>query len=99
MVVLEAMARGVPVVGTHVGGVSDLIQDNATGRLIPAQQPEAFRAAVESLLRQPEVRERLRNKARQEAEQRFRPSVVARQHLEAYASIIERRGGNPSTTS
>lgn len=42
----EAMAAGVPVVATDVGGVSDLVQDGSTGRLVPRQDPVAMSAAI-----------------------------------------------------
>lgn len=58
-VILEAMSRGIPVVATSVGAVSDLIDDERTGLLVPPRSPEAIAAAVERLLGDAELRTRI----------------------------------------
>jgi glycosyltransferase involved in cell wall biosynthesis len=47
---IEAMSSGVPVVGTQVGGVSDVLRGGARGRLVPARDPQALADAVDAAL-------------------------------------------------
>jgi len=53
MVILEAMAAGVPVVATDVGGVGEAIRHQVDGLLIPPQGPEAMADAIRTLLNEP----------------------------------------------
>jgi glycosyltransferase involved in cell wall biosynthesis len=63
MVVTEALARGVPVIATDVGGVSEALGDG--GLLVPAGDPAALGAALRSWLEDAELREQLRRAARE----------------------------------
>jgi len=80
---LEAMASGVPVVATQVGGVAELV-DEASGRLFPVGDVEAMGAAALEMLDRPE----LRANARARAEQFAQPAQVDRYEA-FYRRIIE----------
>jgi len=58
-VVLEAMARGVPVVATAVGGLPDLVRHEETGLLVPPRSPEALAGAIQRILRDGVLRRKL----------------------------------------
>lgn len=51
--VLEASAAGLPIVATSVGGIPEIIEDGATGLLIPPENPQALCAAILQLLKNP----------------------------------------------
>lgn len=55
MVVLEAMASGLPVVVSDATGASDLVEDGVTGFVVPARDPEAMAARFDALLSDPEL--------------------------------------------
>ncbi|MCP9486647.1 MAG: glycosyltransferase [Gaiellaceae bacterium MAG52_C11] len=59
LVLLEAMALGVPVVAVAATGVSDLVQDGVTGFLVPERSPEAIAAALERVLADEALRTQL----------------------------------------
>lgn len=59
MALLEAMARGLPVVTTPVGGIPELVTHDVDGLLVPPGDPVALASALASLSRSPELRERL----------------------------------------
>lgn len=90
MVVLEAMAAGVPVLASGVGGVPDLIVPEKTGLLCDPEHPETFRQGVERLLTNSGWAAELAAAARAEARRRFHPQVVARRHLEIYREVLGR---------
>jgi glycosyltransferase involved in cell wall biosynthesis len=50
-VALEALACGTPVVGTNVGGLGDLLADSVAGERVDMRDPEAFSAAIQTVLR------------------------------------------------
>jgi glycosyltransferase involved in cell wall biosynthesis len=70
-VVLEAMARGLPVVSTTHGAVVEAVDDGRTGLLAPPEDPEALALALERLLTQPELAARLGSAAAQSVRDRF----------------------------
>lgn len=57
--VLEALASGIPVVSTNVGGVPYIVSDNETALLVPARSAEAMATAVIRLINEPDLCDRL----------------------------------------
>jgi glycosyltransferase involved in cell wall biosynthesis len=62
-VVLEALSLGVPIVGSAVGGVPDLVRDGKDGLLVPPGQPDALAHAIRRLIEDPELLSILRQNA------------------------------------
>ncbi len=70
-VFLEAQAAGVPVVGTKVGGVPDVVTEGQTGFLVPPGDVNAFAEALKCLLTDPNLRQRMGAAGRQFVDERF----------------------------
>jgi glycosyltransferase involved in cell wall biosynthesis len=79
-VLVEAMASGLAVVSTRISGIPELITDGVNGLLVDANDPEALAAAVERILRDPELARRLGHGARATVERFFDVRVNTR-HL------------------
>jgi glycosyltransferase involved in cell wall biosynthesis len=85
MVAREAMAYGRAVVATDVGGLRDAIEDGVDGVLVPPRNVAALRAAVQQLLRDPELRARLGAAARAKAQREWSAEAAGESLRAAYA--------------
>jgi glycosyltransferase involved in cell wall biosynthesis len=83
----EAMAHGRPVVATAVGGLVDAVEDGVTGLLVPPGDAPALRAAIERLLDDRELRERLGAAARERAAATLAPGAEAQALVRAYEVV------------
>lgn len=88
MVVLEAMAAGVPVLASNVGGVPELILPERTGLFCDPTRPATFGEGVTRLLSDAGLRQRLATDAKAEAVKRFHPLAVAKRHVEIYREMV-----------
>jgi len=87
LVALEAMACGVPVVATRVGGLKDTVRDGRTGYLVPWRCPEPFAERLDLLLTNGPLRRSLGREARVVAET-YRWSHVAEQVESLYHDLV-----------
>ena len=87
LVAVEAMASGVPVVASRVGGLASTVADGRTGYLIPWRCPEPFAEKIELLLRNEELRRAL-GRAATERMQPYSWGEVARGIAAALAALI-----------
>jgi glycogen synthase len=85
-VLLEAMAAGLPVVASAVGGIPDAL--GAAGRLVPPRDPAALAAAVDEILDDPALAAELGDAARRRAAG-FSWDVLAGRVLEVYREVVE----------
>jgi glycosyltransferase involved in cell wall biosynthesis len=90
MSVLEAMAAGLPVVASAVGGVPELVLDGETGALVPPGDSAALAGALARLTADPELRERLGQAGRRRVELEFSLERFEREHLELYRKRARR---------
>ena len=86
-VVYEGMSRGKAIIGTTPGGHTDMIVDGETGYLVPAGDVAALVEAMQRLIEQPSLRDRLGRAGRLRA-RLFTADVVIPQFEQAYKQIV-----------
>ncbi len=90
IVPVEAMACGVPVIGTAVGGLLDTVVPGVTGVLVPPRRPDRLAIAVREVLADPVGRRRMGEAGAQRANG-YRWPRVAEAILDVYRDVIGRR--------
>lgn len=86
---LEAMASGVPVVATPVGGIPEMIEPDISGVLTPAGDPAALADAVLRVLRDPGLAQRLGRAGRSRVAERFTWKLAAQATIAAYRTAVD----------
>jgi glycosyltransferase involved in cell wall biosynthesis len=90
--ILEAMANGIPVVATNVGGNPELIDDRRTGMLVPPRDAGAIQRALVELLESPSYSLDLGESARDKVIRQFSLAAVLGQTEDLYTPLLDRRG-------
>lgn len=95
MVLPEAMASGLPVVSTAVGGVAEVVEDGRTGYLVPVGDVALLRQRLSELSREPERAAAFGRRGRQRALERYGASGMVRSYMDLYAQVIAGRARRP----
>ena len=90
LVVVEAMASGLPVVSTRVGAIPDVVRDGVDGFLVAARDAEALEARLRELAEDPALRERMGQAGRDRAS-RFERGAVVRELATLYRELLVHR--------
>ena len=91
LALLEAMAHGIPVVASAVGGVPAVVTHGHSALLVPAADAAALADAMSSLAASAELRGRLATEARLVVEQQYNVTQWIRHIVDVYRSSLERR--------
>jgi sugar transferase (PEP-CTERM/EpsH1 system associated) len=91
LTVLEAMASGLPVVATAVGGVADVVRDGETGTLVAASDPAALAAAIEHYARDADLRRRHGEAGRLRVAAHFSLSAMVSAYSALYDQLLHGR--------
>lgn len=89
---LEAMAAGLPVAATDVGGNSEVVEEERTGFLSPRQDVQRLAENLWRLLKDPDLRRKLGAAGRQRVLERFTQARMHQEYAQLYARMLGGRG-------
>ena len=90
--ILEAMASGLPVIATRVGGNPELVVENETGVLVSAANPDAMAQAMVNYVTQPMVMRQHGQAGRARIEREYSMDAMVRQYAAVYDAALNQRG-------
>ncbi|MBI3287600.1 MAG: glycosyltransferase, partial [Chloroflexi bacterium] len=90
--IIEAMAAGVPVVATSVGGVPDLVREGETGFLVKAEDIGGMAAAILELVRNPERAERMGQEGQRLAQENYSVHRLLERTRSLYLELLRAKG-------
>ena len=97
--ILEAMATGLPVIATRVGGNPELVEVENTGALVPHSDPVSMARAIDSYFREPEKAIQHGTLGRRTVERRFSMEGMVEGYLKTYDAVMQRRSPESISTS
>lgn len=94
LAMLEAMAAGLPMVATDVGGARDVLGDSVRGMLVPAADAGALARAIRDLLLDAESRSAMADSGSRHVRENYSVSALSRQLAELYDAALQNPDGN-----
>jgi glycosyltransferase involved in cell wall biosynthesis len=88
--ILQAMAYGVPVVATKVGGIPEVVQDGVNGRLVKPRDPEGLAHSFLALIHDRETRERVSRAGMSTFEEHFDARHMIQRVQDVYEECLTR---------
>ena len=88
LAIVEAMAAGMPIIATTSEGAVEIVDDGATGKLVPVDNPEALAEAINNLLDNPLERSRLGHNAQRVARDRYSLARMASDTERVYREVL-----------
>jgi glycosyltransferase involved in cell wall biosynthesis len=88
--ILEAMASGLPVVATAVGGNADLVEHGRTGHIVASDDVVALTSAIVSLACNPQAANLMGQQGRYRVEQNFSMGAMVKAYQSTYDRLLKR---------
>ena len=89
--ILEAMATGIPVIASNVGGNPELVIDGRTGFLFSPNDVESLVQKIKTYILHPELKQKHGYNARKRVEEKFSLDQMVRRYEELYLELVERK--------
>lgn len=86
--ILEAMSSSLPVVATNVGGNTEIVQNNITGKIVPAENPQQMAEVLQEYINNPSMREEHGCTGRQQVEEKFSLDVMVHNYDKVYQALF-----------
>ncbi|PYP57483.1 MAG: hypothetical protein DMD40_08010 [Gemmatimonadetes bacterium] len=90
VVLLEALSYRVPVIGSAIGGITDIIGDGETGLLVPPEDPTAIAKAIERIATDPAFAKRLAEAGSRRVREQFGWEAIIAAWQECYAAALRK---------
>jgi glycosyltransferase involved in cell wall biosynthesis len=94
LVLIEAMASGVPVIATSVGGIPDLVRDGETGLLVEPGCPQQLAGALKQIAGDQDLHRRLVQGGLELAREQFDVKRMVREVIHLYEELLDEWGGD-----
>ena len=92
VVLLEAMASGVPVIGSNTGGIPDIIEDGVNGLLVQPGDPKALADAIIRIFEDRDLADRFREAGIKTVSERFSWDRIGDQFTMVYQEVLHESG-------
>jgi len=89
--IIEAMAMGLPVIASNIGGCREEVVDNETGILVPPHDIESLASAIMKLYKNSKLRERMGSNGRKRAEQMFDERKVIEKEIGVFEMLLRQK--------
>ena len=93
LVIPEAMESEMPVIGTSVGGIPDMIKNEINGILVPQKDPKAIAKAIDKILNTPEFTKKIIQNSKDTVKE-FLPEIIAKKYLKVFQDIMTTKKTN-----